>query len=353
VFARAAHLKFGSEPETQKTLFAHSQAPGAALGWGSENEFVSTNSQHGFYVHASNFNKNLAALSNVDVKRLPFAGAASVPALGKAQEAVHTVAFLMSDGDNTQWALGPWSVDTKWFGNKKRGAVPMGWTLSPALPFLAPSALESFIAGLSSSDEFIAGPSGIGYMFPTTWDPQSLGDFANLTFRGMKASGMRLINVLGKDDDAPSLRQLNTDQARVTFPKSILAPLLANDDVDGMFYYPFGGGYAALHGGVWQIGSKTVLSPRFALWDSSTHGDTMLGVQGLIDKLKTMPKTPETVQGYSLIDVHAWSHTYDDVVAVATALKAAGGFDIVLPSELLKRVRAHSLSEQRLEHIFT
>lgn len=176
-----------------------------------------------------------------------------------------------------------------------------------------------------------------------------MGEFANLTFRGMKASGMRLINVLGKDDDAPG-----SDWGNGTFPESILAPLLANDDVDGMFYYPFGGGYAALHGEVWQIGSKTVVSPRFALWDNSTDpNSTMLGVQGLIDKLKTMPKTPETVQGYSLIDVHAWSHTYDDVLAVATALKAAGGFDVVMPSELLKRVRACSVSEQMLEPIFT
>ena len=51
---------------------------------------------------------------------------------------------------------------------------------------------------------------------------------------------------------------------------------------------------------------------------------------------------------YSIIPVHAWSHTYDDVVAVATALQAAGGFDVVLPSELIKRVKANVPTSARV-----
>merc|ERR1712151_920105 len=131
-------------------------------------------------------------------------------------------------------------------------------------------------------DELVAGPSGIGYMFPTEWDQQAMGEFANLTFRGMKASGMRLLNVLGQGNDAPSGAVLSAHQPPLTFPKSLLAPLLANEGVDGMFYYPWGGGYAALHGGVWQVGSKPVVSSRFALWGNVTSGGTMFDVHGLV-----------------------------------------------------------------------
>ena len=66
----------------------------------------------------------------------------------------------------------------------------------------------------------------------------------------------------------------------------------------------------------------------------------MLGVQPMIDKLSSMPRTPDMAEGYSVVPVHVWSHNYSDVVAVATALEAAG-VDVVLPSELLRRVEAN------------
>ena len=66
----------------------------------------------------------------------------------------------------------------------------------------------------------------------------------------------------------------------------------------------------------------------------------MLGVQPMIDKLSSMPRTPDTAEGYSIVPVNVWSHNYSDVVAVATALEAAG-VDVVLPSELLRRVEAN------------
>ena len=37
----------------------------------------------------------------------------------------HTVSFLMSDGDNVQWTMGPWSTSDSWYGNKDRGKVPL------------------------------------------------------------------------------------------------------------------------------------------------------------------------------------------------------------------------------------
>lgn len=51
-----------------------------------------------------------------------------------------------------------------------------------------------------------------------------------------------------------------------------------------------------------------------------------------------MPRDPDSADGYSIVPVHAWTHTYADIVTVASALRASGGVDIVLPSELLRRV---------------
>ena len=86
---------------------------------------------------------------------------------------------------------------------------------------------------------------------------------------------------------------------------------------------------------------KPIVSGRYSLWGESpaTGPDDMLGVDGLVERLKKLPKSRVMKEGYSLIPVHAWSHSYDDVVVVAEKLAAAGGFEVVLPSELLGMVR--------------
>ena len=58
-----------------------------------------------------------------------------------AADKKHTVAFVMSDGDNLQWILGPWTTDERWWGASERGSVPLGWTLSPAIGHVASPAL--------------------------------------------------------------------------------------------------------------------------------------------------------------------------------------------------------------------
>lgn len=230
----------------------------------------------------------------------------------------------MSDGDNLQWALGPFSTDPRWYGSPQRGSVPVGWTLSAALPYVAPAALGLIRRNSSSLDELVSGPSGVGYAYPQTWPASSRSAFAALTADGMRRSGMSVVNVLGQNDDPPD---------------AALAPLLNESDVAGCLYYPYGGGYSALEGRMWRLGGKLLVSGRVSLWGDGKSG-TMLGVQPMIDKLSSMPRTPNTAEGYSVVPVNVWSHNYSDVVAVATALEAAG-VDVVLPSELLRRVEAN------------
>ena len=51
----------------------------------------------------------------------------------------------------------------------RRAPSQVGWTLSPGLAFVAPSALAHVAASRTANDELVAGPSGVGYIFPTTW----------------------------------------------------------------------------------------------------------------------------------------------------------------------------------------
>lgn len=322
VFARAPMMAFGSDAKAQATILGRSDELAVAFGWGPENEYVSTLNQHGVYVHASDWSKNLAALGNVQwqTAKPPLA----IESHYNYSAAVHTVSFLMSDGDNIQWTLGGWSTNEKWWGSSQRGAVPLGWTFSPATKWLAPTMLQQLLTNSTNNDELVAGPSGVGYMYPSQWPSETLKNFTSLTFEGMKFAGMKSINIIGKGDNAPDL--------------NLMEHFIADDTVDGMMYYSFGGGYSGLGGAVWSAGGKPVVSGRYSLWGEATSGP-MLGVDALVKHLKALPKDDARVDGYSLIPVHAWSHTYADVVDVVNKLTAAGGFDIVLPSELLRRLR--------------
>lgn len=106
----------------------------------------------------------------------------------------------------------------------------------------------------------MAGPSGVGYAYPTTWPASLRPPFAALTSEGMKRAGMRLVNVLGQDDAAPD--------------GALLAPLLNESGIDGALYYSWGGGYSALEGRMWRVGTKLVVSGRASLWGDGTGGTT-------------------------------------------------------------------------------
>ncbi len=80
------------------------------LGWGSD-EFglVQAASQKSIMVHAADFAKDLSALSNFGVGEQQ----ASHDTNPGVEQNVHTVCFLMTDGDNVQWVLGDFSTNAR------------------------------------------------------------------------------------------------------------------------------------------------------------------------------------------------------------------------------------------------
>eukprot|EP00949_MAST-11_sp_MAST-11-sp1_P004756 g4756.t1 len=340
VLSRGAYMQWSDAKSRNAVIARADEGMGAAFGWGPENDYVSTLNQAGIFVHASDYNKNLAALSNVmshgraqfkSMRLMQWSKKRNRSALKRksATNNSHTVAFLMTDGDNLQYILGPWSVDQRWYGSPQRGTVPCGWTMSPAIADLAPAALGAILRSQTDNDEMVAGPSGLGYVYPTTWPAKDLQEFADATHGAMKSANMATINILGQNNDEPDC--------------SLIDPMLQG--TDGGFFYPWGDGYSALHGKIFWCQGQPLVSGRFSLWGNSTTGD-MVGVSGLVKQLLSLPDAPPTSpDAYSLIPVNVWSHSYGDVVAVVEALREAARdrFDIVTPGELLARVR-HRLS---------
>jgi hypothetical protein len=102
----------------------------------------------------------------------------------------------MSDGDNLQYCqhrlLDLWN-------DKGRGSVPIGWTFAPSLLQAAPAMLDYYMRTATANDEFVAGPSGMAYLFPSFWPQERLAAFLQQTGALMQTLGMTTLEVLDSD----------------------------------------------------------------------------------------------------------------------------------------------------------
>mmetsp|Transcript_11659 Transcript_11659/g.20426 ORF Transcript_11659/g.20426 Transcript_11659/m.20426 type:complete len:324 (-) Transcript_11659:456-1427(-) len=261
---------------------------------------------------------------------------------------VHTVAFIMSDGDNLQILQNDF-VTERFFNSPERGHLPVSWSYAPCMAVsgvrvcdlsvlsttptttpprsspvaattafpqvLMPNALEWARSQLTANDTLSAGPSGIGYAFPQLF-PQGVDQaHAQATSLLMRASGQSLVNVIGVVPSRESLSQL-----------------VVQDAIKSVVYFTFGPasmGYSALHGNVDMQQGVPVVAPRLNLWGEDASGDEV-GVQGLVDELSTMPKNANLTSGYSIVVVTP-SHNYSDVVRAGEMLMEQGGFEVSEP----------------------
>jgi hypothetical protein len=137
-----------------------------AYGWTNvdEHTFTAGVTAAGGYVHASDFAYNLAFLSNMPPFQAPPPPPPS-PLPAPVKKGVHTVAFVMSDGDNIQLLQNDWMSVEHW-NHPARGTVAAGWSYSPAMAQLMPSVLSYVHRTASSNDSLSTGPSGAGYCEP-------------------------------------------------------------------------------------------------------------------------------------------------------------------------------------------
>lgn len=300
---------------------------GYAMGWGPEYDYVDTLSKKAVYVYPSDWVNNLPALINTD--RNGLITQAKHPDSVSSNQNVHTIAFIMSDGDNVQWLLNDWSTSNNWYGAKNRGTVPITWTISPGIEYFSPNMWDSTLRTQTENDDFITGPSGGGYTYLNSFTKK--GSFAEITGALMKNMNLKVINVISGSNQNKQADYVD---------------MVNYSDTDAIIYYPFNHGYAALGGYYYLQNSQgkqvPVLSSRWSLWDNGDDG-YMMGVDQLVQNLLTLPKGTSNSNAYSIIPVHAWSHNYDDVIEVVNQLNQQdpNGFDFVTISGYVKKFNSN------------
>lgn len=302
----------------------------AAYGWVSdEGSYVSHLAEYGVFVHASDWAQDMVPLSNIQVAIPPLPAAAHDSSNVEDDSSVHTVTFVMTDGDNLQWLLGGFMQES-WFGAADRPSTNMGFTMSPALAAISSVSMSHIYAETTTCTTLITSPSGLGYIYPELLSSRDLGTYARETTESMARTQMKILNILAGNDNV-------SDE---TLQRSS-GPFLRSESVDAVFYYTYGSGYAGGSGKALrdETTGKPVITARFSLWEEgSDPSSPMLGNDAMIAALMEQVKDSSTAQGYSLIPVHAWSHTTADVAYIVEQLALKDpGVDVVTPAVFLNR----------------
>lgn len=312
VFAGAYHFYDFPADVQARYVLSHMQLNGAVFGWFPAEEYLVTEtSAKGLHMHASDFSNNLSVYSNFNIPQQHQINHTDDTIL---RPGVHTVCFMMTDGDNIQWTGGDGFLRLpNWYGNTRRGEYNIGWTLSPALAELAPTQMKYIYDHAATTangrDGFTAAASGMGYSYPDIFPVPDSG--AAITARMLLKADMSILNVIA-----------------INYSAASLAPYLAQPNIDAILYYTYGNNYWGLNGYTDCINDKPVISARYNLVqpDFSTYS--------LAQALDTQARDPYSDAGYSLVAVNVWSSPLDSVIKCIQMLDS--NIRVVTPESFVK-----------------
>ncbi|MGN1040091.1 MAG: GxGYxYP domain-containing protein [Candidatus Fimimonas sp.] len=282
---------YDGDTSVKNDILAWADDNAPILGW-TENEvnFVAVNSLFGKVTIAADHATNLSFLSASDVECLEqtnYVQREITPEKGK-----HYVAIVMSDGDNVQWMTKSFGTSEKYFGSNYRGAFPMTWTTSPSLYDLAPDVLQNFYNNATARDQFIAGPSGVGYVNVSEYGQDYSEDYAAYTAGYMEKTNLGYVNLLDNNMDIQSL------QALASF-----------DAVKGGVW-SVGNKYLEGNGDLYWVNDKPFLTMRETLWRiaGDDNSNKYYGfVERVAQRINNYACDYTTAEGYTLVVAHAWS----------------------------------------------
>ncbi len=293
---------------------------GTVIGWGDasagEDAFIGVNSATGVKALPADHARNLSVLSGISEDRLTQHVSAHAPT---PDPDAHYVTFLITDGDNIQWALGDFPTDPRWFGSPRRGEVDLGWGISPSLIDLAPSVMRWFY-DQSRKDRWVVGPSGGGYMYPSRYPAAALDKHTASLARAMGRADLSVAQII--DFDAFENTRL-------------WSSYLKRPEIDGLIYLEYSR-YDGLKGKVVWSEGKPVISARTMLWDGLDGADEA----SVTAELNAATRNPFSTAGYSVVVWHAWSKSVDNVLSVVDGL--APHVKVVPPDTLVRMVGKHA-----------
>lgn len=193
----------------------------------------------------------------------------------------------------------------------------MGWAISPSMIDLAPTVAERYYKDATNRDAFVVGPSGGGYMYPSRYPAAELDQHLNTLNDYMGRMDLGLVEVI----------DFNAFNNAELWDKYTAQP-----NVDGIVYLEYSN-HKALNGAIKWSNGKPIITPREMLWEGNAGSDNA----SVVNHINAAPRNPKSAAGYSLVLVHAWSKSMDDVKEVIDQLGA--DVRVVTPVEMAELIK--------------
>lgn len=239
----------------------------------------------------------------------------------------HYLAIVVSDGDNVQWLERDFAT-TSTFGQRLASPMDykMNWTISPSMASLCPLVMQG-IYDKAKNDQFITGVSGIGYTNLMTYPKEHLAAYSRLTADAMEKCDLHYMCML---DNVDMLEDMDGVRER-------LDAFATYNNICGAIWeldphrYESGKGRVAF-----SSNGKPFVSVRLSLWHPSNRPGniTKKWLDEYARVINSYPVSPNTVDGYSVLNVHPWTVEIKDLDYLVSKLEPH--VELIFVSELIE-----------------
>lgn len=241
----------------------------------------------------------------------------------------HYLAIVVSDGDNVQWLERDFAT-TSTYGQRLCSPMnyKMNWTISPSMVELCPLVMQG-LYDMAKNDYFITGVSGIGYTNLLTYPMEHVEAYAELSNNAMVASDLEYMCML---DNTNMLENMSEVRKKLDIFASY-------NDFKGAVWELDPHRYESGKGRVlFSTNGKPFVSVRLSLWHPSNRPGniTREWLDSYIDIINSYPVSPDTIDGYSILNIHPWTVTVDDIDYVVS--KLSDHIELVYVKDMLEAI---------------
>lgn len=262
---------------------------------------------------------------------------------------VHYVTYIMSDGDNIMWLKLNFVDNKDYYGAESRGTIPFGWSMSPSLVEFGPTVTNYLYSNATVNDYFVTSFSGLGYMCTDIYGDNEgmheelLDEYYKRTTEYMKAVDSNYVCIMewNKDLDSSSGGEQKRSNLLKTYAKY--------DQIKGGFLFFDSSTNHGLYihdmpraGGIYFENDKPFVLMRESLCINTSSGEEVTTAKQIQQysemayRINNYKTDATTIEGYTAINVHPWSFSYDDCVNMTTL------FDddvvVVTPNEFMQLI---------------
>lgn len=216
----------------------------------------------------------------------------------------HYVSFVVSDGDNATYWQNTATFSTTYMATSDRenDDFAVTWSMTPSLSDLMPIVLQSIYNEKATDKDYFSVPvCGQGYINAGAYssnNPEAFADYLEKLNIYMGKSGLNSVTVMGAKNNSELT--------------AAISGFASVDNVNGGIVYSGGKYFTNVKGGVYWSNGKPFVGPRDSLWETTPEY-----IAARINQYET---DPTSVNGYSVINVHPWSHTYEDIRTIVSLL---------------------------------